>query len=354
MIYGITDWKLMSKMIFTFLFRRISPATNPIASENLSHDQNEINMKKVKTNAQVTSIVCIIETAGVLFNWITFGLIGSWISLFILYLILLPYIFLTNTSHNKERIIEYGWKNVVGNFIGRKLRVLTNLFNHFRNKDSVNQIFISNVTSENGEMKKDNCSDDNIKLKTISNSMLDDYPSTSKGQYITRQFDRPSTASDTTSDVSYENKPEENVELLVSKMFKSIHDEKVYIQCLKQLIEHLYPSTDHEYKLDNRMKIESLPNSVSDIHQQRRTIEYKGKQSNPMKTKLNKKARFELVLNADQLECPVFRDHVVQESIHRTSIRDTLLQEIHSNFGNEEKRNSLIEELINEEEKFLA
>ena len=61
-----------------------------------------------------------------------------------------------------------------------------------------------------------------------------------------------------------------------------------------------------------------------------------------------------MVLNADQLECPIIREHVIQESIHRTSIRDTLLQEIYSNFGSEEKRNLLIEELINEEEKFLA
>ena len=73
-----------------FYFRRISPATNAIASDNLSHNQNEINMKKVKTNAQVTSMVCIIETAVNLFNWISFGLTGLWISVSILYLILLP------------------------------------------------------------------------------------------------------------------------------------------------------------------------------------------------------------------------------------------------------------------------
>ena len=128
-----------------FHFRRICPATNPIALESLSDNQNVINMKKVKTNAQVTSIVCIIETAVMLFNWITFGLIGFWISLSILYLILLPYFFLMNTSHNKERVIEYGWKNVIWNFIGRKLRVLMNLCEHFRNKDLVNEIFISNI-----------------------------------------------------------------------------------------------------------------------------------------------------------------------------------------------------------------
>ena len=341
-------------LIFIFLFRRISPATNPIASENLSHNQNEINMKKVKTNAQVTSMVCIIETAVVLFNWITFGLIGSWISLFILYLILLPYFFLMNTSHNKERVIEYGWKNVIWNFIGRKLRVLMNLCEHFGNKDLVHEIFISNTTSKNCDIEKSNCSEDSIKLKTISNSMLDDYPSTSKGQYITKQFDRPPTASDSSGDESYENKTGVSVEVLISQMFKSIHDEKVYIECLKRLIEHLYPSTDQDYRLGSRMTYDNLPNFVSDIHEQRRTIRCKGKQSNGIKTKLDESARFEMILNTDQLECPIIREHVMHEKIHRTSIRDTLLQEIYSNFGDEEKRNLLIEELITEEEKFLA
>ena len=337
-----------------FHFRRVSPATNPIASENLSHNQNEVNMKKVKTNAQVTSMVCIIETAVNLFNWISFGLTGFWISLFILYLILLPYIFLMNTSHNKERVIEYGWKNVVGNFIGRKMRVLINLRDHFWNKDSVDEIFISNARSENCEIKKEECSENSIKLNTISNSMLDDYPSTSKGQYITKHFDRPQTASDSSSDESYEYKAGESVEELISQMFKSIHDEKVYIQCLKLLIEHLYPSTDYDYKFDNRMQNEELPNFISDNLQQRRTTHCKGKRSSTKTTTLHKCTRFEMILDADQLEYPINGHHAIEERIHRTSIRDTMLQEIYSNFGNEEKRNMLIEELINEEEKFLA
>ena len=32
-------------------------------------------------------------------------------------MLLLPYAFLMNTSHNKNRIVEYGWKNVFGNLI---------------------------------------------------------------------------------------------------------------------------------------------------------------------------------------------------------------------------------------------
>ena len=36
----------------------------------------------------------------------------------ILYLILLPRAFLMNTSHNKNRVIEHGWKNILRNTLG--------------------------------------------------------------------------------------------------------------------------------------------------------------------------------------------------------------------------------------------
>ena len=36
-----------------------------------------------------------------------------------LYMIILPYAFLMNTSDNKNRVIEHGWKNIVMNVIGR-------------------------------------------------------------------------------------------------------------------------------------------------------------------------------------------------------------------------------------------
>ena len=40
------------------------------------------------------------------------------ISIMITYLILLPCAFLMNTSHNKRRVIEHGWKNVLRNTFG--------------------------------------------------------------------------------------------------------------------------------------------------------------------------------------------------------------------------------------------
>ena len=61
-----------------------------------------------------------------------------------------------------------------------------------------------------------------------------------------------------------------------------------------------------------------------------------------------------MIINVDQLERSINWEHEVKERIRRTTIRDTMLQEIYSNFGNVEKRNLLIEELIEEEETFLT
>ena len=79
-------------------------------------------MKKVRVNAQVTFMTTILELFGnvaliilaVIFKARTFPTL---IHLVIFYHILLPRAFLMNTSHNKDRIIEYGWKNILRNLL---------------------------------------------------------------------------------------------------------------------------------------------------------------------------------------------------------------------------------------------
>ena len=47
------------------------------------------------------------------------GTYGSMSIMVFLYMVILPYAFLMNTSHNKNRIVEHGWKNVLNNILGR-------------------------------------------------------------------------------------------------------------------------------------------------------------------------------------------------------------------------------------------
>ena len=59
----------------------------------------------------------IVVILAVVFRAGTFPIV---IHTIIVYSILLPLAFLMNTSHNKTRILEYGWRNVLRNLLGMK------------------------------------------------------------------------------------------------------------------------------------------------------------------------------------------------------------------------------------------
>ena len=85
-----------------------------------------VNMKRYKVNSQVTALICILEMVGAITFSIHRSFTGPTIDTLLhgqfTYFILMPYAFLMNTSHNKNRIVEHGWKNVLRNMIGIKTR----------------------------------------------------------------------------------------------------------------------------------------------------------------------------------------------------------------------------------------
>ena len=92
-------------------------------TNRIEEDQLSANEKRIRVNAQVTFMISLVEMIGsfltmmvvVIFKTTTFPVI---ISIMITYLILLPCAFLMNTSHNKLRVIEHGWRNVLRNTLG--------------------------------------------------------------------------------------------------------------------------------------------------------------------------------------------------------------------------------------------
>ena len=85
-------------------------------------------MKKLQINAQVTAMTTLIEHIGNVTSLVVtihFTTNLSWflsrlIFEMLFYCILVPHSFLMNTSDNKNRIMEYGWKGVIQNLIGRR------------------------------------------------------------------------------------------------------------------------------------------------------------------------------------------------------------------------------------------
>ena len=103
---------------------KVNPTQNPIAEEHLSESSNTRNHRKLFVNAQITAVLSLIEVIYFLGYVLTISAVRGTspeaviiipILLMILYLIILPYAFLMNTSHNKNHIIDHGWINVVKN-----------------------------------------------------------------------------------------------------------------------------------------------------------------------------------------------------------------------------------------------
>ena len=93
-------------------------------NRSVNHNTNDLKMKRLNVNAQVTAFSCILELVGnvtfVIHIIITGGpSFSSFVIGQIQYMIALPYAFLMNTSHNKNRIVEHGWMNVLRNVCGR-------------------------------------------------------------------------------------------------------------------------------------------------------------------------------------------------------------------------------------------
>ena len=77
-------------------------------------------MRKLRVNAQVTATTTTLETclnvAFIIHLKLTKGTTASSIiHSMTKNMVIIPYVFLMNTAHNKDRIIEYGWQNVFKN-----------------------------------------------------------------------------------------------------------------------------------------------------------------------------------------------------------------------------------------------
>ena len=106
-----------------FDYRRLLPNGNNVAARCLDESSNLHNEKRIHINAQVTAMITFLEMAGNISFVIILAITQktSFMSLChvtLVYHIILPYAFLMNTSHNKDRIVENGWKNVIKNIFG--------------------------------------------------------------------------------------------------------------------------------------------------------------------------------------------------------------------------------------------
>ena len=88
----------------------------------VSQDADAINQRKILVNAQVKAMISLLELSSnigyvIIISFTIKTSFATLVHFMFLYMVLLPYAFLMNTSHNKNRIVEYGWRNVFSNLI---------------------------------------------------------------------------------------------------------------------------------------------------------------------------------------------------------------------------------------------
>ena len=96
-----------------------------MAATNLTNKANLTNTRRVLVNAQVKAMISFLESFSnilyVIMVWFTVRTsFVTLLQIMTLYFVFLPYSFLMNTSHNKNRVVEIGWKNVFRNILGIK------------------------------------------------------------------------------------------------------------------------------------------------------------------------------------------------------------------------------------------
>ena len=99
------------------------PSPGNLAVNCLSEGIRNRNIRKVETNARVSFVIWILEicaNACIIIVWaLVYGKtsFGTLTVNMIWYYLILPHTFLMNTSHNKELIVDNGWKTTIRNAI---------------------------------------------------------------------------------------------------------------------------------------------------------------------------------------------------------------------------------------------
>ena len=142
------------------------------------------NMKLVAVNARVTFVVWILETianVSVLILWrFVYGYtsFGTLTNSMIWYYLIISYTFLMNTSYNKDRIIEDGWKTVIMNSLKSILYRINKINNYFSTPSTLNfssnQSNVKNMT-DNEPKNKEVCKKHNFDKDPSNSTSYDNH-----------------------------------------------------------------------------------------------------------------------------------------------------------------------------------
>ena len=251
------------------------------------------NIRKVKVNANVTFIMWIFEwLANVLLSvaWFIFGLRRHGTGLMVIgwYYILLPNFFLMNTPHNKDRIIDDGFKNTIRNGLRLPFNISMTTSSRVSNISTGRQMPITPATNLRISMMATNeveptnkhlkstlfvisrPEQNQIQSENRNSSPLNDLgkcPSTSKGISISNRsvsdkfIQRSSTESNPDEDTNGSQNTSRSSSLtkILCLMKEHIDSEETYLYYFVQLVDVINISEHKDFKVSHPAKQYTLP-----------------------------------------------------------------------------------------------
>ena len=102
--------------------RQVEPSPDNLAANSLASDIQERDVRKVKISAKVTLAIWVLETISFAFLFFTkiffqnFELLKT-VAILLLHVVI-PFVFLANSSENRERLADVRFLNIIQNTIG--------------------------------------------------------------------------------------------------------------------------------------------------------------------------------------------------------------------------------------------
>ena len=348
-----------------FFFSQVRPSPDNLATGCLSEDVRNRNIRKVETNARIAFVVWIIEICAnicIIIAWaVVYGktTFATLTINMVWYYLILPHIFLMNTSHNKELIVDNGWITTIRNALS-----LPMAFKPYNFTQSIQQVRYF------GDFKQE----DSSKIFTISNSKIS-YQTRGKhsGSLIVRGHGITSSNGITDSNTNKSPRPilvhqsssettcSDNMrhnrghrlyvgEQILDRMMNNIMLEESYLHFFHELLKFeeilkVEGSTGREFHIAELNDLPKVKVEKVKCHQMKQTTDsfVCGNKNNIFLNGSN---------NASHEDVELKANFILPQS-ERIELRRKILKDFHVFCTNEELYNDFLNSLINLEENFI-
>ena len=200
-----------------------------------------INKKKVLVNSQITAMISILESetnlSFLIILWYFKG--TTYFSLLLpltLHAVILPYAFLMNTSDNKNRIVEVGWKNVFKNLFTLSKGTRVNIDDEIQRNESApksaNKAKNTKTQNQVATISNNLVSSKNSSNTAPENSILSETTSIIPSKSTTS----PNFVNLNAKDLVKQSDSFKAKQRLISSMINSEHNEMKYMTYFRNMV----------------------------------------------------------------------------------------------------------------------